>query len=128
VPEEDPGVRDPTPSRDDYRTVQQIYRGWSLLGVVVAALLASVLLAYLVRDNPRLFVPAALAFGCIAATRAVFWLWTFPVNQATSNWARLPDNWATLRLRWELSHAASAALNLAALLCLATALARQFAL
>jgi hypothetical protein len=115
-----------TLSRDDYRTVQQIYRGWSLLGfVVVAALLATLLLAYLVRGDPRLFVPAALAFACIAATQAVFWIWTFPVNKATSNWTRLPDDWEPLRRRWELSHAASAALNLAAFLCLAVMLARR---
>jgi hypothetical protein len=66
--------------REDYLTVQQIYRGWALLGfVVVGALLA---------------------------------------NQATNNWTVLPENWLQLRSQWEYSHAASAVLNLIALIAL----------
>lgn len=113
-------------SRDDYRTVQQMYRGWSLVGiVVVAALLATALLAYLVRQETARFVLATLALVCIVGTQAVFWTWTFPVNKATSNWTRLPDDWEALRRRWERSHAASAALNFLALLCLVALLARE---
>jgi hypothetical protein len=40
------------------------------------------------------------------------------VNRETANWTRLPDNWNTLRLRWEYSHAVSAALTLLALISL----------
>jgi hypothetical protein len=112
-------------SRDEYRTVQRIYRGWSRLGVVVVAALGSTaLLAWRVRDEAALFVPAASAFACIAATQAVFWIWTFPVNRVTSDWTRLPDDWTALRLRWEGSHAVSAVFNLVAVMCIATMLAR----
>jgi hypothetical protein len=116
-------------SRADYKTVQQIYRGWSLAGVVVvAALLATALLAYEMRHESARFALAMSAFACIAGTQAVFWTWTFPVNKATSNWTVLPDDWESLRRRWERSHAASAALNLAALLCLAALLSREVSL
>jgi hypothetical protein len=115
-------------SRAEYKTVQQLYRGWSLAGVVVVgALLATALLAYQVRHDAARFALALSALGCIVATQVVFWTWTFPVNKATSNWTVLPDDWEALRRRWERSHAASAVLNLAALLCLSALLAREVA-
>lgn len=104
---------------DAYLTVQQIYRGWSMLGiVVVAALLSSLLLAVKTRGHRKEFLPALVAFLCIAATQAVFWAFTFPVNQQTHDWTVLPRHWMELRLQWEYSHAASAVLNLLALLAL----------
>jgi hypothetical protein len=114
-------------SRDDYLTVQQIYRGWALLGiVVVGALMASLAHAMLVRRHRRAFVPAALAFACLVGTQIVFWLFTFPANRRTENWTTLPENWEALRAQWEYSHAASAFLNIAALVLLILAvLARE---
>ena len=61
---------------------------------------------------------AVIALLCLAGTQAVFWTLTFPANQLTANWTVLPDNWAALRSQWEYSHAASALLNLAALIAL----------
>jgi hypothetical protein len=57
-------------------------------------------------------------FLCIAGTQVVFWTFTFPANQATGNWTMLPENWMALRAQWEYSHAASAVLNLIALVAL----------
>lgn len=106
-------------SRDDYLTVQQIYRGWALLGFVVAgALLSTLILAIIVRKRPKEFALALIAFLCIAGTQVVFWTFTFSVNQQTSNWTVLPENWTALRAQWEYSHAASAVLNLIALIAL----------
>jgi hypothetical protein len=48
---------------------------------------------------------------------AVFFVWTYPVNQATANWTRLPLQWGNLRSQWEFSHAASAAVMSLALCC-----------
>lgn len=49
-------------SREDYLTVQRIYSGWALLGVVVfGALLSTLALAIAVRDRRREFVPARSA-------------------------------------------------------------------
>lgn len=113
-------------SREEYLTVQQIYRGWALLGIVVAgALLSTLALTVLARKNPREFVPALIAFVCIAGTQVVFWTFTFPTNRQTSNWTVLPENWAALRFQWEYSHAASAALNLVALVAVIIAVMRK---
>jgi len=103
-------------SRQDYLTVQQIYRGWALLGFVVFGALRSTLaLTVTLRKQRRAFVFALIAYCCIVGTQAIFWTCTYPVNQITDNWNLLPDNWAELRWQWELSHAAGAVLNLIAL-------------
>lgn len=106
-------------SRDEYLTVQQIYRGWASFGVIVYAALALALAFTLrVRRAPRAFRPALTGLLCLVGTQAIFWVFTFPTNQATSNWTVLPGNWTSLRVQWEYSHAASAVLNLAALVAL----------
>jgi hypothetical protein len=113
-------------SREDYLTVQQIYRGWSLLGFVVfGALLATLAHAIIARGRRKEFRAALTAFLCIVGTQVVFWTFTFPANQQTNNWVMLPENWAALRTQWEYSHAASAVLNLGAVIALIYAVARQ---
>jgi ABC-type cobalamin transport system permease subunit len=113
-------------SRDNYLIVQQIYRGWALLGIVVlGALLSTLILTILVRKKPDQFALSLIAFLCIVATQAVFWTFTFPANQQTSNWTVLPEKWETLRIQWEYSHAASAVLNLIAFIALALLVSRD---
>jgi ABC-type cobalamin transport system permease subunit len=42
-------------SRDDYLTVQQIYRGWALLGIaLIGALIVTLVLAIAVRRKPTI--------------------------------------------------------------------------
>jgi cbb3-type cytochrome oxidase subunit 1 len=107
-------------SRDEYLTVQQIYQGWAMLGIVEAVSLLSVsALAVMVRQRRRSFVWALIAALCIAATLIVFFALTFPTNQQTSNWTALPTNWQELRVQWEYSHAARAVLYLTAFAALA---------
>jgi len=106
-------------SRVDYLTVQQIYRGWALLGFVVAgALLSTLVLMIMVRDRPKAFTLTVVAFLCLVGTQVIFWTFTFPANQQTNNWTVLPETWMALRTQWEYSHAASAVLNLIALISL----------
>lgn len=106
-------------SREDYLRVQKIYRGWALLGFVVAgALLSTLALTITVRKTQKPFVFALIALLCIAGTQVVFWTYTYPANQATINWTVLPENWLVLRRQWEYSHATSAVLNLLALISL----------
>jgi ABC-type cobalamin transport system permease subunit len=113
-------------SRADYLIVQQIYRGWALLGVVVlGALLSTLILTILVRKRPGKFALSLGAFLCIVGTQVVFWTFTFPANQQTSNWTVLPENWETLRIQWEYSHAVSAVLNLIAFITLAFSASRD---
>jgi hypothetical protein len=88
--------------RDEYLTVQQIYRGWALLGFVVAgALFSTLALTIMTRGRSPSFAWSLTAFLCIAGTQVVFWTFTYPANHQTNNWTMLPDNWMALRARWE---------------------------
>ncbi|HJZ77779.1 MAG TPA: hypothetical protein VKE51_38890, partial [Vicinamibacterales bacterium] len=111
----------------EYLTVQQIYRGWSLLGIVIyAALAATLALAVTVRSQRRALRLVIVAILCMVAAQMVFWAFTFPVNQETANWTVLPAHWQQLRIRWEFSHAAGAVLQFSALAALvASVLVRE---
>jgi hypothetical protein len=103
-----------------YFTVQAVYRGWALFGfVLIGALLANAALTLLLAFRRRPYRLPLLAFVLIAATLVIFFLWTYPANQATSNWSLPTPNWATLRLHWEYAHAVNAVLTFIAL-CLLT--------
>ena len=99
-----------------YVAVQQIYRGWALLGIVlIAALLANLGSAIVARSQRMPMLFAAAAAVLLGATLAIFFIWTFTVNQVTDNWTVAPDNWEVLRARWEDPHATNAALTFLAL-------------
>ncbi len=107
--------------RDDYLTVQRVYRGWSFAGyIVAAALVATLWLAVISEGAAR--PPAVGAFLAILAAQFVFWGFTFPINQRTHDWTATPDDWEPLRDRWEISHAVAALLNFIALVCVAMAI------
>ena len=57
-------------------------------------------------DFARLLIRATK--WLIVANLAIFFVWTFPANQATNNWTVVPKNWNKLRIQWEYSHAAHA--------------------
>jgi hypothetical protein len=109
-------------SREHYAIVQQIYRGWSLLGIVVVVAIISTLFVVMLVHERKVFLLSLSALLCLIATQAIFWFFTFPVNQQTKNWTTLPSHWPDLRRQWEYSHAASACLDLAALSLLILAL------
>jgi hypothetical protein len=109
-------------SGDDYLRVQQLYAGWSWLGLVVlGAMISTFLLMVLVRDRLRQFAFACIALGSVLVTQVIFWMFTFPVNQQTQNWTTLPVNWMTLRDRWEYSHATAAVFDLIAFIAIVLA-------
>jgi hypothetical protein len=102
--------------QEPYFIVQNIYRGWALFGIALfGALGANLALAVAVRRQAAPFWLALLAFVLIAATLAIFFTWTYPANQATSNWTVVPENWRALRTQWETAHAVNAALTFLAL-------------
>ena len=106
--------------QDQYFIVQNIYRGWALFGFLLfAALAANLALAFLLRRSGAAFWLAVGGFILIAATLAIFFIWTHPANQATSNWTVAPANWAELRAQWEYAHATNAVLTFIALCCVA---------
>ena len=107
-------------SREDYFTVQQIYRGWALLGIVVAGVLLTTLaLTISVRKRRKTFALTLTAFLCIVGAQVIFWTFTYPANAETHNWTMQPVAWQMLRFQWESSHAAGAVLNLIAFIMLA---------
>jgi glucan phosphoethanolaminetransferase (alkaline phosphatase superfamily) len=104
-------------SREDYLTVQQIYRGWSLLGIpIFGALISTTVLTVMVRKSRKMFYLTWTATLCIALSLTIFFVFTFPVNQQTLNWTILPENWQELRSQWEYSHATGAGLYFVALI------------
>jgi hypothetical protein len=100
---------------EQYFIVQSIYRGWNLFGIVlIGALIANLVLALLLRGRGAPFALALFGFFCLALTLLVFFIWTYPANQATNNWTTIPNNWEQLRRQWEYSHAANAVVTFAA--------------
>ncbi len=112
-----------TLSRDAYFTVQGIYAGWELFGIVILLQLAAlVLLAWRSHRDHFVFRPVLAALLLLAVAQALFWLFTFPANAATANWTRAPADWEDLRAQWEWSHAAGALCQFLGLCSLLTAL------
>ncbi len=72
-------------------------------------------------SRPGRAAGAGAGIAACSGTQVLFWTFTFPANQLTENWTLVPDNWAALREQWEYSHAASALLNLVALVALIAA-------
>jgi hypothetical protein len=108
--------------QEPYFIVQGIYRGWALFGIVLlGALVADLALAIGVRRARTPFRLALLAFLLVAATLAIFFTWTYPANQATSNWTVVPENWRALRTQWEYAHATNAVLTFLALCAVTSA-------
>ena len=109
-----------------YFVAQQIYAGSALFGVVLfGALVANLAHAIMLRKLGRSLGYALASFLLIAANLAIFFVWTFPTNQATNNWTVVPKNWSALRIQCEYSHAANAVVTFAALVCVVIAVLRQ---
>jgi energy-coupling factor transporter transmembrane protein EcfT len=108
--------------QEQYFTTQAVYLGWALpTGVVlISAIVASLLLTIAVRGRGAAFWLSLAGFVLIAATLAVFFIWTEPTNNATNNWANVPENWRELRTQWEYRDTANAILTFIAL-CAVTA-------
>ena len=81
-------------------------RTWSFIVLLLAALVLAALI-------------------CLTVTLVIFFIWTYPVNRITKNWAVLPVNWEALRKQWEYSHAANAVLELTAYILLLSAILKR---
>ncbi len=99
-------------AQTDYFIAQNIYRGWALFGIaIVGAIIANLVLAMLLRRQRTPFVLVSVNLLCLVASLAVFFVFTYPTNQATDNWTAMPTNWESLRWQWEVSHAANAVIT-----------------
>ncbi|HEY6977612.1 MAG TPA: hypothetical protein VH396_15045 [Chitinophagaceae bacterium] len=106
-------------SRDAYLTVQSIYSGWNLLGIIeVATVVSSTVLFILTIKNEKPLRFIFFAFVCFDLALILFFSFTYPANRETDNWTRLPNNWQQLRNEWEYSHAARAGLYIIGLISL----------
>jgi FtsH-binding integral membrane protein len=113
-------------SREEYLVVQQIYQGWALLGVVIlGALVFTLVLTIMVRKERKSCALTLTALLCIVASLIIFFTFTFPTNQITENWTRLPETWRALRNQWEFSHATNAVLYLIAFSALSLSIVRR---
>ena len=100
-------------SKKEYQLVQGIYRGWAWIGMAeIAAILLILVWTITDRNDKHIFPWLLTALLCFTVSLAIFFIYTFPANQATANWTELPQNWQHLRNNWEYSHAVRAALNL----------------
>src|SRR5215467_5354420 len=101
----------------EYMTVQKIYAGWTFFGIaIVAALLLTLLHTFMVRRDRTAFLLSLAAFLCLAATQAIFWIFTYPMNVASGQWTVMPADFEAARRQWEYSHGVNAVLTFAALL------------
>ena len=105
-------------ARDDYFIVQGIYRGWSLLGIVLLIQLISIVAVIVLALDRDVRTFGFVALICLIAAQVLFWTFTYPANVATDNWMKIPANWQFLRANWEYSHAAGAICQLAGMTAL----------
>lgn len=103
----------------DYMTVQGIYRGWALFGIVIfGALGLSAFHAIAVRKNRAALLWSIAAFLLVAATQVIFWTYTYPMNALTESWTVTPPDLDAVRRQWEYSHAVTAVITLGALVAM----------
>ena len=108
----------------DYLIVQQIYAAFGAAGAILepAAVVCAFVLAFLVRGG-RALRPALAGALCLTAALLI---WVAIVNPVNTQWQaagalNVPDNFESLRMRWEWGHAARAALILAGFVALVIA-------
>ncbi len=105
-----------------YMTVQRIYAGWALFGIVIlAAIVLTATHAVLTWGRPRAFALSLAALVLLLASQAVFWLFTYPMNVASNNWTVTPEHFEAARQQWEYSHAANAVITFAAFVAITLA-------
>jgi hypothetical protein len=110
-------------ARDAYFTVQRIYAGWQLFGIVLLAQFVTlVMLTWRSMREYYVFRPVLAALVLMILAQILFWLFTFPANVRTANWTQMSADWEDLRRVWEYSHALGALCQLGGFCFLISAL------
>lgn len=113
-------------SKENYQTVQSIYSGWKWLGIFeFGAIILTIIWTIFDHKFKNIFPFLLSASICFVLSIIIFFVFTFPTNQATLNWTSLPTNWQELRKIWEYSHAVRAILCLIGLSFLLLALLKS---
>jgi hypothetical protein len=115
-----------TMARAAYFVTQQIYAGWAFFGIVLfGALGANLVLTIMLRRLGRSFDCALAAALFIAANLVIFFIWTFPTNQAASNWTLRPRTGMSCASGGEYSRAVNAVVMFMALVCVVVVVLQQ---
>lgn len=109
-----------------------LYRMFGTLGafITVGAVLATIVLAVMMRRRETVAFRLTAAAACLYALAfALWWAIVFPVNLQLAAWVSgpVPPDWAAWRLRWETGHAINAVLMIVGLGLLVWSLIRQVA-
>jgi energy-coupling factor transporter transmembrane protein EcfT len=81
-------------------------------GVLIGAIIATTILAVVVRKQPPSFWLAIVGLVMLTATLAILVGWIYPANAMTGNWTA---DWPSLRQKWEYGYTAIAILTFLAL-------------
>jgi hypothetical protein len=104
------------------------FEWYALIGapVDVAAIIAAVALAFLVRDRKPMFRPAVVGAACLAAGLASWFGFVAPANAVLATWqpGPIPADFDVIRMRWETGHMIVAAFRLFGFVMLCLAVAR----
>lgn len=101
-----------------WMTLQQtLYRAFATVGgfIEIAAILATIVLTFLVRENPQTFYLTLIAAISLIVAFFVVWIFfTNAVNVQVFKWTAdtIPADWTRWRTRWEYSHAIRFVLHL----------------
>jgi membrane-anchored protein YejM (alkaline phosphatase superfamily) len=91
-----------------------------------AALLITLIHTFMVRSDRTAFFLSLASFLCLAVTQGIFWMFTYPMNLASTNWTVTPADFESARRQWEYSHAVNAVLTFVALVTItASVVARK---
>lgn len=85
--------------------------------IEIAAILATVILLFLVRARRPAFAFTLMALVALMLSTAAWWLFVYPVNRELLTWTAdtLPQNWMDFRNQWEYTNAGRAVLQFIAL-------------
>jgi hypothetical protein len=93
-----------------------LYRMFGSVGAFleVGAVVAVILLSFLVRGRQRAFGWTLAGAACLVVSHLIWWLLVFPANNEFARWTltSIPADWEKWRAQWEYTHAARAVLQL----------------
>jgi len=93
----------------------------------IGAVLAAVVLVFMVPRPRPAFVPTLIGAICMVAAHAAFWIWVNPANNLMASWQvqSPPADWMRVRDQWEYAHLARFFLQLIALAALQLSVLRD---
>lgn len=95
--------------------------------IEVGAVIASVVLVFLIRRRSPAFALTAIAAVCMVVAHAIWWIWVNPANTAFFHMAiqhPAPD-WKRWRFQWEYAHLTRFALQFTSFVLLLLSVIRE---